>query len=51
MDFNAELMVKFQKNIDNLNEDEQRFYLSIMSDNLSKLARVVRKIGGKQNIK
>jgi hypothetical protein len=36
-DFNGQLMLKFQKNYDQLNEDEIRFYLNLMHENLEKL--------------
>jgi len=40
LDFNAQLMTKLQKNYQTLNEDEIKFYLSIIYDNLEKLSSV-----------
>lgn len=40
LEFNAQLMTKFQKNYNTLNDDEVKFYLSIIYDNLEKLSSV-----------
>lgn len=42
LDFNANLMVKFQKNIQFLNDKEIQFYLSVMQSNLDTLNSVVK---------
>ena len=41
IEFNANLIIKYQKNYDSLNEDERKFYLSLIYDNLEKLNEIV----------